>query len=348
MAIAHTGRVPANPEAEKPEASAPELHERGRGRRAEKPTDVPAKGWLDILARTKQQISEDNLPIVAAGVAFYGFVALVPALAATVSIYGLMLDAASIGKHIEAMATVVPNEVLPLLREQITRIASNEAAAGIGALIGIALAIYSSMKATKAMITGLNIAYDEEEERGFFKLLLVALVLTLGAIVAAVLAIALVAVLPSVLDRLHITSGTENLLNILRWPLLIGGFMTALAALYRFGPSRHDAKWRWVSPGAIAATVLWVLASAAFSFYVARFASYDKTYGPLGTVVIFMMWLFITAQVVLLGAELNAELERQTVKDTTEGTPKPLGQRGATAADTVGPSRENLREEKKK
>jgi len=198
------------------------------------------------------------------------------------------------------------------------------------------------------MITGLNIAYDEIEKRGFIKLMLAALILTFGAIISAVLAISLIAVLPAILERMHITGSTQTVINTLRWPLLIGGFMTALAALYRFGPSRHDAKWRWVSPGALVATILWVLASGAFSLYVTKFASYDKTYGPLGTVVIFMMWLFITALVVLLGAEMNAEMERQTLKDTTEGAPKPIGLRGANAADTVGPSRENLREEKKK
>jgi membrane protein len=308
---------------------------------------VPAAGWLDILARTKQQISEDNLSIVGAGVAFYAFVAVVPALAAIIAIYGLISDPSSVAAQIEAMARVLPQEVLPLLHEQMLRITSNHQAAGFGALIGFAFALYSCGNAVKALISGLNIAYEEQEHRGFFKLTGLAILLTVGAVVGAVLAVALVAFLPNVLKRLDLSGNVETLLNVLRWPLLVGGFMTALAVVYRYGPCRNDAKWRWVSPGAILAALLWLLASGAFSFYCSHFASYDKTYGPLGTVVIFMMWLFLSAFVILLGAEMNSELERQTMKDSTDEPPKPLGQRGATAADTVGPSRDELREAKK-
>ena len=331
----------------KPLAPPHELHQRGRGRNAEEPTQVPARGWLDVLARTKQQITEDNLSIAAAGVAFYGFVAVVPALAALVAIYGLISDPANVAAQVEYLARVLPGEVLPLLQEQMTRITSNQQAAGIGALVGFAFALYSSANATKALITGLNIAYDETERRGFFKLTAIAFVLTIGAILGAVLAVALVAVLPSVLAHLHVGLRADLLLNLLRWPVLVGGFMAALAVMYRFGPCRNGAQWKWVSPGAIVASLLWLLASAAFSYYVSHFASYDKTYGPLGTVVIFMMWLFLSAFVVLLGAELNAEAERQTKKDTTEPPDKPLGERGARAADTVGPSREELRATRK-
>ena len=158
----------------------------------------------------------------------------------------------------------------------------------------------------------------------------------------------LVAVLPSVLEQLHITGKVELLLNIVRWPLVVGAFMASLAVVYRYGPCRNDAQWKWVSPGAIVAAVLWLLGSAAFSFYVSKFASYDKTYGPLGAVVIFLMWLYLSALAVLVGAEFNSEMERQTRRDTTEGPEKPLGQRGATSADTVGPTREELRAPKKK
>jgi membrane protein len=245
------------------------------------------------------------------------------------------------------MATVVPDEVLPMLETQMKRITSDNQAAGISAIIGVLVAIYSSANATKALISGLNIAYDETEKRGFFRLSGIAMALTLGGIVSVVFAISLVAVLPSVLERLSVTRGVETLINWLRWPVLVGGFMAALAVLYRFGPSRHDAKWRWVTGGAVTAAVLWLIGSGLFSLYVTKVGSYDKTYGPLGAVVVFMMWLFITALSVLVGAELNAETERQTVKDTTIGEPKPLGERGATAADTKGPSREELRAPRK-
>lgn len=331
----------------KPDAASHEFHERGRGRHAHRPGQIPWRGWLDVLARTKQQIAEDNLSIVAAGVAFYGFVAVVPALAAIIAIYGLVSDPASVAQQIESLARVLPREAVPLLHEQMLRITSNDGAAGLSAIIGFLLALYSSANAVKAMMTGLNVAYDETEKRGFFRLSGIAFLLTLGAIVGAVVAVALLAVLPGVLERINITHGTEVLLNWARWPVLVGGFMAALATIFRFGPCRHDAKWIWVSPGAITAGVLWLAASGAFSLYVSRFASYDKTYGPLGTVVIFLMWLYLSAFVVLLGAEMNAELERQTKEDTTEGPPKPMGQRHATAADTLGPSRDELREERK-
>lgn len=333
---------------DKPTASPhEEAQVRGRGRHAEKPSDVPKAGWLDILARTQQQLSEDNLTIVAAGIAFYGFVAVVPALAALIAIYGLVADPSQVAAQISSLAAVVPGEVLPMLEEQMKRITSNSQAAGISAVLGVLLALYSANNATKAMLTGLNIAYDETERRGFFRLMLIAFTLTIGGIIAAVLALSLVAVLPSVLERLHISPGTETLLNWLRWPILIGGFMSALAVLYRYGPARHNAKWSWVTWGAVVATVLWLIGSAAFSLYVTKVGSYDKTYGPLGAVVVFLMWLFISALAVMVGAELNAEMERQTIKDTTEGPPKPLGQRQATAADTVGPTRDEMRPKKK-
>jgi membrane protein len=166
-------------------------------------------------------------------------------------------------------------------------------------------------------------------------------------IAGAVVALGLVAVLPSVLERLAISRRTETLLNWLRWPVVIGGFMAGLAIMYKFGTCREKAKWRWVSWGAATAAPLWLIASGLFSLYVAQFASYDKTYGPLGTVVVFVMWLYLSAFIMLVGAELNAEMERQAVEDSTDGKPKPLGKRGAEAADTVGSSREQLREEKK-
>jgi membrane protein len=334
-------------EATKPKAPPHDAHERGRGRNADKPTDVPPKGWLDVLMRTKQQLGEDNLTIVSAGVAFYGFVAVVPALVAMVALYGLVADPSQVTDQVTALATVLPGEVLPLLKEQMIRITSNDQAAGVSAILGVLLALYSSANATKAMITGLNIAYDETEKRSFIKLSLIAIVLTLGGIIAAAFAVGLVAVLPSILERLNVAGGVELLLNIVRWPLVMGGFLLSLAVLYRYGPSRNDARWRWVTPGALLAGVLWLIGSLAFSFYVAKFASYDKTYGPLGAVVVFLMWLYISALTVLIGAELNSELERQTKRDTTDGPEKPMGSRGAISADTVGPSRSEMRPPKK-
>jgi membrane protein len=309
------------------------------GRQAESPGELPKQGWLDVLARTKRELAQDNLSIVAAGVAFYCFLAFVPALGAIVAIYALMADPAQVSEHVESLAQLMPGEILPILRDQLARLAAENQEAGLSAALSILLAIYGSSKAATALIQGLNIAYDEEEKRGFFKLQGVALLLTAGALVGAIAAIILVAILPTALEFLHLSRGSETLAKWLRWPILVGGFMLALAVLYRYAPSRDEAKWKWVSWGAAAATALWVIGSAAFSLYVSTIGNYDKTYGSLGALVVFLFWLFLTAYVVLFGAELNSEMERQTKKDTTEGQPKPMGQRRAYSADTVGPSR---------
>lgn len=313
--------------------------EDGRGREAEKPQDVPKAGWMDILSRTGARISSDNITVVAAGVAFYGFVAVVPALAASIGIYGLVSDPSDVSGQITSFASILPREVLPLLEEQMKRITSDSESAGVGAIVGLLLAIYSSAAATKALIQGLNICYGEREKRGFIRLNFVALILTACIIVGALLAIALVAVLPAVLQTIRLGGVADTVLSLARWPILIGGFIFALAVLYRYAPSRDDAQWRWVSWGATLAAILWVAGSGLFSLYVSKFGSYDKTYGSLGAIVVFLMWLFLSAFAVLLGAELNSEMERQTLKDTTEGPEKPIGQRGAQSADTVGPAR---------
>ena len=314
-----------------------------RGRHADDPTELTKKGWLDIFWRTKAQLDEDNLSIVAAGVAFYAFVAVVPCLAVAIAIYALMADASTLTQHLDMLSRVMPGEVMPMIEEQVTRIAQNNTAAGISAILGVLIALYSSSNATKALISGLNIAYDEREKRGFIKLGLTAIVLTLSMIAGVILVIGLITVLPAVLSRIGISGGAETALKILRWPLLIGIFMTGVAAVYRFGPCRQKPQWKWVSPGAIMASALWVIGSALFSLYVSKFGSYDQTYGSLGAVVVFLMWLYLSAYVVLLGAELNSEMERQTVKDTTDGAPKPLGERDAYAADTVGPEHEQVK-----
>jgi membrane protein len=318
----------------------PDASDRTRGRRAEKPTEIPSKGWFDILWRTARQLSEDNLSIVAAGIAYYSFLAVVPALAAMIGIYALVANTGDITEHLAVLARTLPQEVMPLLEEQITRIASDDHKAGWSMVVGLALALFGSSKAATALIAGLNIAYDEEEKRGFFKLQGISLLFTVVGITGAVLVIGLLALLPSVLDHRPIGEGLATALAWLRWPVLMGLFIAALSAVYQFAPCRQTPKWSWVSPGAVVASILWVIGSAIFSIYVTKFGGYDKTYGSLGAVVVFLLWLYLNAYVILLGAELNAEMERQTVNDTTTGNPKPLGLRGAYAADTVGASRD--------
>ena len=318
------------------QAPAHEFNESGRGRHAEKPSDIPAPGWMDILKRTFQQLGEDNLSIVAAGMAFYAFLAMVPALAALISIYALIADPATVTQHIESIAHVLPEQTRPILHDQLTRLSSNDEAAGWGVAVGIFLALFGAMKAVTALITGLNITYDESERRGFFKLYAVTFALTLAGIIGALLVIGLVAVGPTLVRVLGGGESAASIFKIVSWPLLAGLFMFALAGLYRYAPCRQKPQWRWVTWGATTATVLWMIGSAGFAFYASKFGGYEETYGSLGAIVIFLMWMYITSYVILLGSELDAEMERQTKKDTTTGPEKPMGQRGAHAADTLG------------
>jgi len=310
----------------------------GRGRSADSPTQVPPRGWFDILKRTFKQLNEDNLSIVAGGVAFYAFLAIVPAMGALIGLYGLLADPAQVTSHLNSLEQIVPAEALPLLQEQLTRIAQDQPSAGWSALVGFAIALFSSIKGTKALMQGLNIAYDESERRGIVKLHAVAILLTLGGILGVILMVALVAIIPAIIELIHLPQTLEGVMAWLRWPVLIVLFVGVLAALYRFGPSRDAPRWRWLSWGAVTGAIVWLGGSAAFSLYVSSFGNYDKTYGSLGAVVVFLLWLYLSAYAILLGAELNSEAERQTEKDTTAGSEQPIGTRNAYAADTVGPA----------
>lgn len=318
------------------QAAPEEFAEPGRGRQASRPSEIPARGWSDILRRTLQQLNEDNLSIVAAGIAFYAFTALVPALAALVAIYALVTDPATIAEHVEAMTGMLPAQARPLLHDQLVRLTSNSSAAGWSAVLGVGIALVGAMKAVTALITGLNIAYDEAERRGIVRLYLTAFALTLAGIVGAVLAMTLLAVLPAVLRVVGVGDAAQTAVAVLRWPLLLALFIFAISVVFRYAASRANPRWRWVSWGAGAATALWLIGSGAFSLYLSKFGNYEGTYGSLGAVVAFLMWLFLTSYVILLGAELDAEMERQTVRDTTDAPEKPMGHRGAHAADTLG------------
>lgn len=308
-----------------------------RGREADNPTEIPKRGWKDVLLRVKKEINDDNMSIIAAGVAFYLLLAIVPAMAALVAIYGLFADPYSISAHLDSLGTMLPEDARRVLEEQLTRLASSSGQAlGIGAIVGILISLWSAMKGTKALITALNVAYDEREKRGFIKLNVIAMLLTVGVLAFIVVALGLIAVIPAVLQLLGLGSVVEWAVNILRWPLIFAFLLFVLAALYRWAPARDEARWSWLTPGAIFAGVLWLLGSVGFSLYVTFFADYNATYGSLGAVVVVLMWMYISTFAVLFGAETNAELERQTRKDTTEGSAQPMGKRGAYAADTVG------------
>jgi len=311
-----------------------------RGREAGHPGQIPTRGWLDVLRRAWSEISEANLFLVAGGVTYAVLLALFPALAALVSLYGLVLDPSQIEKQVGALAGILPSESQQLLTQELHQLAhASGGTLGIGVIVGILFALWSASRGTSGLMTAIDIAYEEKERRSFLKFNLIALALTLGLIIGSIVVIALIAVLPAAVEFLHLGALAKWVLLLAEWPLLIVLVMFGLAVLYRYAPDRDKPQWRWVSPGAGAATFLWLIASVAFTVYVANFNSYDKTYGSLGGVVILLSWLYISALSVLFGAVINAQSEKQTRKDSTEGEPQPMGGRRASAADTLGESR---------
>jgi membrane protein len=315
--------------------------ERGRGRRATTPVHIPWRGWKDIFIRTYHEVQDDRLLSLAAGVVFYSLVALFPAIAAGVSVYAFFSNAASIANQLSLMADVVPAASLDLLRDEITRIASrSDGKLTFGFLIGFGIALWSANAGMKAIFDALNIIYDEEEKRGLVWLNVVSLFFTLCAIGGMLIAVGAVVVFPLVLAAFGLSSvDTPLMIGILRWPAMFALMIAALAILYRYGPSRRRPKWRWISVGSVFAALSWMLVSFLFSWYLGNFANYNATYGALGAVVGLMMWMWLSAIVVLVGAELNSEIEHQTAVDSTTGMAKPLGARGAVVADTVGPAK---------
>jgi membrane protein len=307
------------------------------GRRAAWPSEIPKRGWRDILMRVKDDISQNNLSLIAAGAAFYGFLAIPSAIAALIALYGLAFDPGDVQRQVQSMQGLLPGEVVKLLSDQLQSLASRPASTlGVGLIVSVLIALWSARSGTSTMITVLNIAYKEPEKRNFIRLNAISLGLTFGAVVFAAIALALIAILPAIVDLLPFGSFGKTIASIVRWPILIVLVTVVLAAIYRFAPSRDEPNWRWVSWGATIATLLWILGSALFSIYVGKFASYDKSYGSLGAVVVLLMWLYLSAFVVSLGAELNAEIEHQTARDSTTGRPQPMGQRGAKVADSIG------------
>lgn len=314
-----------------------------RGRGADAPREIPARGWLDVLARVKAEAKADNVSLLAGGVAFYGLLALVPALIAAVSIYGLVADPAQVARQVRDVADGLPEEARTLLVTQLrTVVRGSDASLSLAVVGGIVLALWSASSGIKHLMEALNAAYDEEEGRKFVKLRGTALLLTVGAMVFVVVTVGLVTALPALLDRTALGDAAQTAVQLLRWPLLLVGFMVGCAVLYRVGPDRDGAKWRWVSWGAALATLLWIVGTVAFGIYTSYFGSYNKTYGSLAGIVVLMLWLLLTAASIILGAELNAELERQTRRDTTQDRPEPMGRRDAEAADTLGATREDV------
>ena len=310
-----------------------------RGREAKHPHHIPVAGWKDVLWRSYQGVNEKNLFLVAGGVTYYVLLALFPALIALVSLYGLVSSPAQVEQQVNAMSGLLPGSAQQLIGAEMHQIASASGGAlSFGAVIGVLFALWTASRGMSGLMSALDIAYGQLDRRSFVWFNVIALVLTFGLLVTGVVTIALVAVLPALVTATHTGSFFKWVVLIVQWPVLIVFLMTVIAVLYRYAPDREAPQWQWASPGAATAAVLWVVGSILFSVYVTHIGDYNATYGALGGMVVLLTWLYLSAFVVVLGAEINAEMERQTRVDTTTGPPEPMGRRGAFAADTLGQS----------
>ncbi|OYX71827.1 MAG: ribonuclease BN [Caulobacter sp. 32-67-35] len=307
-----------------------------RGRAARHPHHIPLLGWRDILWRTWREITVDRLPAVAGGVTFYTLLALFPAIGAFVSLYGLFADVAAVQKQLSEMSGVFPASVIQIVGEQMLRLASQEQAKlGAAFAVSLLLSVWSANASMQALFDGLNIAYDEDERRNIVTRTALTYVFTFCAVLYATAAAVILIATPVLLERARLSALIEIWAPI-RWMLVWLITAGAFAILYRFAPCRARARWRWVVLGSLLASAGWLVGSLAFSVYVSRVAHFDATYGPLGAVIAFMIWVWFSIMAVLVGAELNAEVEHQTAFDSTTGPERPMGERGAAMADTVG------------
>jgi membrane protein len=308
-----------------------------KGHQASSPAEMPPPAWKDIVKRTYKRVWDDNVALVSAGVAFYGFFALLSMLGLIVLVYGFIADPQTVVDHVRALTGVLPTDVAVIIGNQLmTAVKSSQGTKGLGILLAFVVATYGGTNGAASVITALNIAYEEKEKRSLFRFYLLAVSMTLGALVVALLAIAATAAI-GYLQRILPQAAPAAVIagKVVGYVLL--ALIAALVAsgLYRFGPSREDAKWKWISPGSIFAAVAWCLLTVAFGFYVGHFTNYHASYGSLGAVVALLTWMYLSAYAFVFGAELNSEIEHQTAKDSTTGSPEPMGDRGAWAADNV-------------
>ena len=306
------------------------------GEEAHRPTQIPPRGWWQVVRRALKESSADNVSILAGGVAYFAFLAVFPAIIAALNLYGLVADPATVAAQVRDLASALPQEAQPIVADQLQSVAStSRGALGLGFVISLLAALWSASSGIMNLIKAVNLAYDEEESRGFLRLRGIALLLTLGGIVFVLLTLALIAGVPVVLQALPLGLLGRLIAEAVRWVLLLAVIVVGLAVIYRVAPDRDAPRFAWVSTGSLVAALLWIAGSILFSLYVNNFGSYNKTYGALAGAVILMLWLYLTSYIVLLGAEINAESERQTSQDTTAGQPAPMGRRGAVAADEV-------------
>lgn len=309
----------------------------GRGRKAAAPQQIPARGWKDVLLRTFGEVNNDRVTLIAAGATYFLLLAIFPAVTAFVSIYGLFADPGTVVRQLSALENVVPAGGLDILRDQLVRVTSQGAPTlGLALVISLAIALWSASSGVGSMFQAMNVAYDEPERRNFFVLTGLTLLFTLLGIIAAAVMLGAVVAIPVVLGFVGLSEGLGWLVRIAGYVVMLLVLLTGIAVLYRFGPSRSQAKWRWITPGAVLAVIVIGIVSALFSWYAANIGHFDQTYGSLGALIGFMFWMWVSITAIIVGAELNAEMERQTARDSTVGRPHPMGQRHAAVADTLG------------
>lgn len=340
-----TASPPTDPDLSDPPASPEEAHaieeqaaEVIPGAQAHSPLDLGWPAWKAVLKRVWVMIGFHNLSLLGAGMALYGFLAFIPLIASVVLTYGLIGDPQTVADQMNTIVQFVPSEVATLIQEQLQAIvSSNAGTTGLALALALLFALWSSTRATSGMVQALNVIYEERETRNIIKLTGLSIVLTLAIVGLALVGIASATVF-GVLQRFGeqwLGPVTAPLIKLMTWAVAVGVGASVFAVLYRFGPDRRNAQWRWLYPGALLGTVLWALASLLFSLYVQYISDYNATYGALSAIAVFVMWLFLSSQAILLGAVFNAELERQTARDSTVGRTRPIGERGAVMADNT-------------
>ncbi|MEX0955939.1 MAG: YihY/virulence factor BrkB family protein [Rhizobiaceae bacterium] len=310
-----------------------------RGRSAAKPSGIPARGWKDIVWRVFKRFFDDRIGLIAAGVAFYILLGLFPALTAFVSLYGFLFDPQTIAEQVSYLRGLLPSGGIEVIREQLQSLASQDRnTLSIGFAAALLVAFWSANNGVKTLFEAVNVAYRESEKRSILKTNIIAFAFTVGAMMLIALMAVSAGIVPLVLSFLHLDRLSESIIVFGRWPIIFVVVVFSISLIYRFGPSRAPAKWRWISWGSVLATTVWIAASAAFSFYLQNFANYNATYGSLGAAIGLMLWAWLSALILIVGAEVNAEMEHQTTSDSTTGEPQPMGKRGAVVADTLGRS----------
>ncbi|MGJ8624702.1 MAG: YihY/virulence factor BrkB family protein [Yoonia sp.] len=308
-----------------------------RGRNADTPLEIPGKGWKDIAFRVKHEVADDRVGLIAAGVAFYGFLAIFPAIAAIMALSGLAFTPTDVTDQLQSLSAFVPDDIIDIIINQAQSVTgSDDGGLGLTALVGVLISLYSASAGMGSLMDGINVAYDETEKRGFIRLKLVTLALTIFLILGLLVSVSVTLVLPAMLSYFGLGGFVDTIVIVASYAIVAVLSVFGLSVLYRFGPSRDAPEWTWASTGAIVGCALWIIGSAGFAYYVESFGSYNESFGTLAGVVIMLTWLWLSAFIILLEAELNAEMEAQTARDTTQGRDLPMGQRDAEKADNLG------------